>query len=403
MKKDLLLILSGNLSTTPRALKVLLFLHENYNCKVVLINRSNLWGQKDQELIIAHGLEVVSLALGRRRLGRWIHATVTQSVVRLLYPFFKKNKRINAYASNKASVFLNQFLNSDNKDYDLVLGFSAGSLYPAYRMSQKKKIPFIFDVEDYHPGELIGKNVENEKKRRVFLLKQILPSANHITFASPLIMEECFELFENPEQIKAKSTIINNCFSEQEFTYKDNTTEKIKFVWFSQNIAEGRGLEEVLPILAKFSAQIELHLIGNLYDDFRTEWISKYKHLITVHEPQSQKKLNNMLSQFDVGLALEIESEDYNRQICLTNKIWAYLQSGLYILATDTPAQKEFIAAHPASGVISSLEPKTLQSVVENILKSKIDIRQQKRARFEYARQFSWEKEQQKLKKILGN
>lgn len=108
---------------------------------------------------------------------------------------------------------------------------------------------------------------------------------------------------------------------------------------------------------------------------------------------------------------MELSSVDENRGICLTNKIWAYLQAGLYILATDTPAQVVFIQEHEGHGEVfdastqrhrgtennkyRSLEG-TLNYIVENI----DTIRNEKKDRFERAKEYSWENESVKLVSI---
>lgn len=76
-----------------------------------------------------------------------------------------------------------------------------------------------------------------------------------------------------------------------------------------------------------------------------------------------------MLADYDEGLAIEVESNDYNRQICLTNKIFSYLQSGLYILATNTPAQEQFMTSHHKNGMMTDFTAKDLR------IKSKKDFR----------------------------
>jgi glycosyltransferase involved in cell wall biosynthesis len=50
-------------------------------------------------------------------------------------------------------------------------------------------------------------------------------------------------------------------------------------------------------------------------------------------------------------LALEVKTP-LNRNICLTNKIFTYLQSGLAVIASDTMAQKAFMEQYPGIGRI---------------------------------------------------
>ena len=144
---------------------------------------------------------------------------------------------------------------------DLIIAHNLATLYPAYVYSKKHKIPFAFDIEDYHPGEVIHSDSINEKIRREFLMSQLLPETKYFTYASPLIGEHSLRLIPNN---KSEHFLINNCFSELDFTEPKNekTNNFITFVWFSQNITYNRGLELIIPALKKFKNRVKLHLIG---------------------------------------------------------------------------------------------------------------------------------------------
>jgi hypothetical protein len=90
----------------------------------------------------------------------------------------------------------------------------------------------------------------------------------------------------------------------------------------------------------EFDQTIELTLIGNAILSFTEKWI-KPRSYINIVPSMHSVDLYRSLSQYDVGLAIETEKEE-NRKYCLANKIWAYFQSGLFILATNTLAQNQF-------------------------------------------------------------
>jgi len=274
----------------------------------------------------------------------------------------------------------------------LVIAHNPAAFYPACWLAAKQQIPFALDIEDYHPGE--GRD-EAAKRVSTIVMKKLMPQAAYNSFAAPLIREYSAKLVADN---KGNFITINNVFSKTEFT---NTTtgsnKKLTFAWFSQFVDYGRGLEKILPVLDKYKDIIELTLIGSRRDGFYEKEIQP-RHYITVIGSLPQHELNLQLSMYDIGLAIEDAGSDMNRDICLTNKIWAYFQSGLYILASDTKAQLQFIQQHPEHGVTVSLTPEKLEAAINELLQSKQNIQQDHTSRFDKAASFNWENESTVLK-----
>lgn len=406
MPKKILFISKDNLTTNPRLLKELkLAVNLGYDVDFIGFFSGNWSDGIDKELAKELKANFYYIPATRKPVFPWFISSLIEKIAQKIYPFFKKNLKINAYAHSKRSILIPRYLKQINEQYDLVVAHTLPSLFPSYLFAKKLNIPFVFDIEDFHPGERIGFDAQNERKRREFLMRKILPHAAYITYASPLIGKHSLDLLEG--QKIPDSTLINNCFSQTEFQYQENNSEKVKFVWFSQNIAPARGLELVLPALGKYKDKIQLTLIGNLYNEFYQDFLVQYTDFIDIIDPLSQKELNQKLSEFDVGLAIELISADQNRDLCLTNKIFAYVQSGLYILATDTTAQKQFMDEHPNLGLVTNQNVQDMQEQIEKIIQNINLIRKEKKQRFEYAKKLAWENESNKLvdiwKQILNH
>lgn len=402
MPKKILFISAANLTVNPRLLKELKFAVKlGYIVHFTGFYLGN-WSDKiDRTLIKNIDANFHYISITRKPFVKWFINSVIEKTAQKIYPFFKENLKINAYAHSKRSILLNKYLKHNKNKYDLIIAHTLPTLYPAYNFAKKTNTKFIFDIEDYHPGEVISNDEKNEKARRIFLIKKLLPKASFISYASPLIGKHSLKLLDNYPENQHK--LINNCFSQSEFQFAENNSGKIKFVWFSQNISQGRGLELVVPVLAKFKNKIELHLIGNLYHNFYTNFLSEYSDFIKIIQPLPQTKLNLKISKFDIGLAVELETADFNRQVCLTNKIWAYFQAGLYILASDTPAQMQFLDKHKNAGLISEQNTESFEKAIRKIILDIDKIRDKKKERFNYAQKFSWENESEKLNEIWNN
>ena len=396
--KNILLISTVNLFNNPRLVKEIHFFSEqNYHVSVICFDIG--YGDKNS-LILEHNFtntRFIKLSGLRSPFLKWAQSSIFNKIALAINPFFKKSISINAIAHNKRTYLINKALKSIDTEFDLIIAHTLGALQPAYKQSLNTNSEFAFDMEDYHPGELIHhKNRDVEINRRKFLLRSILPKAKYSTYASPLFIPETNTLFKLP--LKNQYTI-NNGFFSNEFILNNLTDSKINLIWYSLNISEGRGLELILPILKKYAEKIQLTLIGNLDEKFDKQYNISNSSFISFLGHLPQKKLHMELSKSDIGLSLEQKSKDLNRDLCLTNKIISYFQAGLYIIASPTKSQKNLIQENPNAGLISYNLEKDLLFIIENIE----SIRLNKEKRFLAGKSLSWDSEQKKYKEILEN
>ncbi len=396
IKKKILFITTASLSTNPRLLKELKVASDlGYEAHLLAFRLGNWSDKADKEHLKSLNCLSTFLSATQKSFWAWLVSSLIEKFARQMHVVFRKSILFATFAHTKRSFLLISKLQQKSVLFDLISAHTLGALFPAFYMALKYKIPFIFDIEDYHPGE---KSSEAEKDRRKLLMKELLPKAAYLTYASPLIGEYSLKLLR--DYPADWHQLINNCFSETEFRFHDNQSPKVKLVWFSQNISAGRGLEQVLPALVQFRTQIELTLIGNLYTDFWNDFLCKYSDFITVKPPMLQKDLNLQLAEFDIGLAVEISSVDWNKNIALSNKIFAYAQSGLFILATDTLAQTGFMNEHTGLGLVAGQNEKALTKAIGLIMNKIETIRKQKKERFLYAKRLSWEHESKIIDQI---
>ncbi|QDO93694.1 glycosyltransferase family 4 protein [Formosa sediminum] len=423
--KHLLFLTTNNLATNPRLVKevqlalqlkhrvtIIMFKLNNWSDAKSIQLKNQLYGinNNDEDYLTIEEIEAIPL----NKL-KWIYWGVLEKLAKKVSGLITTNFKLNALANNRRSL---QIYNAAKKNKDipaLICAHNMGALYPAQKLSKLWNVPFIFDVEDYHPGEIVSTGGDVAKNRTEFLMKSFLPKAKSITFASPLIGEYTLNLIGG----HTSHTIVLNGFNDNEFkllpqTEIDSNKKEtaLKLVWFSQKISFGRGLEQLfkaLEVISKSSADIEIHLtlIGELDANFKTEELSKIcKKLedtnlsITIKEPLGQQELHAQLNQFDIGLALEFNSRDLNRQICLTNKIITYAQAGLFILATNTQAQEQFISAYPELGVLSGQSEIEISKTIIQLYQNKDQIKANKTVRFQKGKTLSWDAEQIKIQEL---
>lgn len=399
-KIKLLFITTSSLSTNPRLLKELCLVANKEKVKVIAFSIGG-WTVNEDKTIIKNlnGVNFQLISATRNPFIQWLFSTLVQQAFFIISKFFKKSLVIDSLAHNKRTALILFYLLLKNKKYksDLIVCHTLGALFPGYLLAKKTGAKLVFDMEDYHPGELIQKDDQDEKRRREEILKRILPECDYVSFATDGLFDETKKSLAN--NLK-NPIIVYNSFPANEFIEpKQSDGKKIKFIWFSQTIGRGRGLELFFEAIKNVDFDYDITLIGNINDKSFENEIKRNKNLIII-DPIPQNELHKKLSEFDIGLSLELNSTDLNRNYALTNKLFAYLQAGLFVLATDTPAQKEFMEHNSGFGILCGQSPEVMLNAL-NLIKENIDdIIKDKIRRFNEAKKFSWENESKKLIEI---
>lgn len=410
-KKHIVFITTNNLPTNPRLLKeVDVALHE-YRVTVILFMLGN-WSEplNKREMDKRPGVNFIQLDATRATSLSWFTWGVMEKLARLIYPLFKRSLFINALTHTRRSLQLLQALQKVNS-CDLIIGHNLGTLYPIHQYSKNKCIPFVYDIEDYDPGIHVPEGGKHYQSCTEYLLKKCAPLAQALTSASPLIGEYTLKLMGG----HPNHQVILNSFPLNEFVHPsyqkiNSSTNQLRLVWFSQNISFGRGLEQFFEALLWLpndtNQQIDITLIGNLDSKFDKEVIqpllAKLSNLtsqisLLVSPPLPQSDLHAELARHDIGLALEFDETDLNRQLCLTNKIIVYAQAGLYILATDTLGQTDFLKQYPNVGQTCGQNAHGIMNGLLSLLSNINSIKNDASNRFERGKELSWEDESQKI------
>lgn len=380
------------MATNPRLVKEIdLALSLSFKVEVIcFIFRNWSYGINKEilERLQKQGVKFHLIEAGKEDFFDWIISVAAEKINYFLSYFFRSERVLANAVSRRNYLLLKEA--KEIKQADLVIGHNPGALYATKETANRLNCKAGFDVEDYHPGE---GNIRYSQKIMKSLMKKILPLMDYVSFASDLIKQE---VFNEIHQFENDRFTILNYFPKLEFLQPLKlNSNKLKLVWFSQNISAGRGLEYILPSVEKMPENIELYLFGNISEEYRKKISGKN---IFIHSPLPQKDLHTKLKDFDIGLALE-EASDYNRDICLTNKIIAYYQAGLFILASNTKAQQKFIA-EKASGKIFDLKNPQMDLVLLELFKNLHILRHQKNERFESASSNNWESESLKLSNV---
>ena len=266
-------------------------------------------------------------------------------------------------------------------------------------LTAKRKV--AFDFEDWYSRDLLP---EARDQRPLSLLRRAekfaLKYGIFCTTTSLALAQRLAEAYTAPEP-----TVIYNVFpKEVTLEKKKKRSEPLKLFWFSQTIGPGRGLEKFLTHLQLITHSIEVHLLGQVSDEYRALLKRKIpaQHGIHFHRSVAEPELAEVIAGFDIGLALE-QDEPPNRDLTITNKLFQYLHSGLPVIATETSGQME-IYNQFAFGFIIPLEasPDDIKAL-EHWLTDPAAIENARKIAAKAADFYSWENESKKLLDLVNH
>lgn len=283
----------------------------------------------------------------------------------------------------------------------LYISHYLGSLPAALFAAKKNGARVIFDAEDFHRGE--QSYYRGQLKNVVAIEDKLLPKVDAITTASPLITEAYRQCYSNQDIIT-----ISNVFSKQYLQPKPTVeNEPLKLFWFSQHIGKYRGLEVFIEALNYLhGAAITLTIMGNKKSEFyRQELlaISEQPERITFREPVAPESIFSIAAEYDIGLAGEIPN-CYNKEICLSNKIFTYLLAGNCILASDMRGQREFMEEFKGIGFVYKYDDsKSLAEKIEMLYNNRDLLGSCKEeARKLGSESLNWEQEKEKWVPLIN-
>ncbi len=282
---------------------------------------------------------------------------------------------------------------------DLVIAHTELPLWIADRfLSEGRRVGI--DLEDWHSEDLLP---EDRKHRPIRLLRQVesdLLRRSTCTFTTSEAMADALvEAYGCPRPV-----VVRNVFPLQPVSRieRPSGAGPVNFIWFSQTVGPGRGLEEFLELWKRTSVPSRIHLLGETRDGYLQELTGSLeparRQRILNHPPVPPRELPQHLTDFDIGLALELR-QPRSRDLTITNKLFQYFNAGLAVVATGTTGQKEIMDRIPAAGLcLSESDLPSRAKQLDAFLADPGRIcAAQTAARAAAVREYCWEKEQGRL------
>jgi glycosyltransferase involved in cell wall biosynthesis len=277
---------------------------------------------------------------------------------------------------------------------DLYIGHNLGALPVVVRAAEITGGRCGFDAEDLHRYETSGDERDERVSRKMVLEDRYLPRVGYLTASSAEIAAVYRGLYPQLDPVTVRNVFPTEHGIPPPAAKGDGP---VRLFWFSQTIGLNRGLQDVVRALdAAAPGEFELHLLGNRADQVRSALLAGGGVPVFFYPPMPAAELPGFAAQFDVGLALE-PGFSPNNEIALSNKLFTYLQAGLALVVSDTPAQKNFLEAYPAAGrSYRRGDAAALAEILRDYRRDRAALLRARLAAFRLARlELNWETEQQ--------
>ena len=260
------------------------------------------------------------------------------------------------------------------------------------------------DVEDWYSEDLLYADRQSRPTRLLRSAEEFALRHSVYTSATAQSMADALTATYHC----APPIVVRNSFPLQPRSRADTPapTGAPSFIWFSQTIGPGRGLELFFAAWARTTQPSQVYLLGDERPGYREKLLARLPvarrgdlHFIPLVTPE---QLPGKLAEFDIGLALE-PRWPLNRNITITNKILQYLNAGLAVIATDTAGQREVMTAATDCGLlITAHETTEFAAKLDALLGDHARLRAtQLAARAAAEREFCWEREAPRLLAVV--
>jgi glycosyltransferase involved in cell wall biosynthesis len=403
--KNVTFITTGQPTTNPRLVKEAETLHKlGYSVKVICCFYQQ-WAQKTDEALTERypGMYIYCGGDPVEQKAIYIKTRIRQKLSTLL---FKYTRRFGVLENAISRTHTEALTIAKKIKTDLYIAHNLGALPAAVLAAKYTGTKVGYDAEDMHSGQFTSTHDKSYRLNK-YIEEKYFGQVNYFTAASPLIGE-----YYQREYNYLKPVVVNNVFPKTALNIGPNykANEPLKLFWFSQTIGPERGLEDVIKAMATVKGNIQLHLLGSCNEGHKaalsnlTAALNLNPDQLWFHEPIGADEIFNFASRFDIGMATET-GVPLNRDICLTNKIFTYIQCGLVMIASDTQAQTLFMEQYPGTGKL--YQKNNLQSLTDCIsfyLQNPDALYQTRLQNYQLGQtELNWETESHKFLNLVEN
>ncbi len=390
--KKIAVILNGpiiNDGRVQRSIKVML---EYFDVDLFYLNGS----EHDKELF-ANGKGIINLISFKHddEASGWLKRNF--SIHNSFTVFEKKIKDLSKYDV----IFCNDYPT-------LYYGCEAKKLNPQLKLIYDSHEIFIETFNQFYPSEgikgliwsglIFGLKKFHHRKESEFITK----IDRMITVNSSL--ENYFK-----EKFKVDSEAVYNVpfleDTERNVSIREklNLDENDKIILYQGVLNDGRGLTQLVETFSFLPANYHLVIIGYGVLENKLKKLAADLKLKNVHflGKVNYEDLHSYTKTADLGVFL-LEPLNLSKKLSSANKIFEYMKAGLPVLTTDQPENKKVVDSSGCGLLIKTTAPEKVAGKIREILENTEQYREMSENSLRgFLKNYNWDKEKQKLEKIL--
>jgi glycosyltransferase involved in cell wall biosynthesis len=407
IKAHIVLITSGQPSLNPRLVKEADALADAGYQVTVIYQHWNAWGTKyDTGLLAKKNWRAIRVGgAPNEKQSVYLLSRLMHKAGNVLAKYCGFGLGAAKLAIGRCTILL--YKEALKHPADLYIAHNLAALPAAVKAAKKARAKCGFDMEDYHRNEVHDNPEEFDVRLKTYIEEKYIPLTDYLTASSKQIGDNYQLIFPSKKIVP-----ILNAFPKNQHEQNIKSGNTLKLFWFSQSVGLNRGIEDVLRALKLLEpAAIEFHILGQLTIPVKEELVRIINALgfvsppaIYYHDPIHPDDLIQFASQFDIGLALE-PGFSMNNNMALSNKIFTYINAGLAIIATDTPAQKYLIDEYPLIGKLyKSGNHTALSTIIKNYIDHPTLLKETRLAAYQAGQTvLNWETECSKFLAVVIN
>ena len=278
--------------------------------------------------------------------------------------------------------------------FDAVCGIDLDTLFPAFLAAKIKRKALVYDAHEYFTEmeEVVSRKMV---KRTWKLVEQIVvPKVD----AAYTVSEGYANLFY--KEYKIPFSIVRNVAVKREPIEKNIDPSIESMVLYQGAVNHGRGLFQVVQAMEKVNGKLVICGRGDIDDDLKalTKEL-KLEDKVSFEGYVQPEKLIEYTRKASVGLTL-FESDGLSNKYSLANRFFDYFHSGVPQLAMSYPEYKKFNSEFEVAALIDDLEPFTIASTLNKILKDKAYSERLRLNALKARNEVNWQNEEKVLLKL---